>query len=1119
MRKFFAMHSYTEEQKKCIQFFPKETELKQHLLIEAGAGAGKTSVLMERVKWLLLNQKFKIDPAKLFIVTFSNDAAKQIKTKIETEFSKEFILNETISLIHISTIDSFFSDLVNSIYPSWWEKNNLTTKKFYMPPKLRLIDEEIVYEELKKSIYKYFISNKIHIKNLILAIDFILSGALKPGYLQNTGTFEYILKALCNETFLASTKENIRIAARHMHPATSLLLQEFHTIARHEYNNRIKRGEFTYADRTLFLKEQLQNNIPVKVQELIVDEYQDTNHIQHDILFHLVNENKARMVVVGDPKQSIYGFRNASVDVFQSLKNHINWQHIELKKNFRSEATLLNKINDLSKIVFQWNNPKFPKIFTDSYFYHEALKKYICENALEAGSLEKDQSLSLEHLNIVTCSLNPERVVTTNTDELNEINSISLENYSICCYVAFIKYWQKTNSSPWNNMVILCEENADILKFHTILTKHNIPTIVSVSSDKELPYIFEYLVALALAKCLLNENNDLDIYMILISPLVTLPYTDIEKYLINKKNMTEKIDQILSLIKEFQVLAKDNFFQAWQLLRWSLVSSFCADYELSLARHFLFKMDNFSSALNTKLNYPAFRKTVEAKLDYIFSNTEYNSELTNILPQDVEQWGVKSKEDKQLKKDNGIELKTVHKAKGLEWKHVFFYPKNGRSKSLGKFITSLSGRFIDVTWLQDDFEDMSVVKRVPNALFIENDYHEELNSKGNIKDKFFFPELRKQAELDFERQRVFYTAFTRAIFSLTIFQAKRHVQKRSGLRDDLAEINTMEIDSQKYLEEEIIIQFLNRNFNLLGEKTREGKKVVKLPEKSPWYQNEESFPKPLIDANNQIAYYDFGPKFINLYKEYANNKNATIILENNLNTNNLNNSFNENSVYKFDIKNINEINKNIHYVQTSPIIDKIDELINIKQKARKYISKGILFHASIENKQAKLNSLQYYIEKNADKVFHELEIWSQSDNKNHFTMTKRNIIDLLAIFPQKKLEYLSGKSLYHVNTNCYEVIPWEKNTEKNASCLWIIDYKTGAPHLSHFEQIINYMEIVSNLNINLQHELQKPTIIGTLCYPRRLITDKIDLSFQNTKLEFQEFSTQESLCHFMRKKS
>ena len=228
------MKQFTIEQNQCIHFFPNTFAKKKHLLIEAGAGAGKTAVLTERTKWLLSNKSLNINPSQLFIVTFSKDAASQIQERVEKELSKIPQLIDAISFIHISTIDSFFSELVNSIYPTWWEAKQKNKDFFAMPPRLQLIDEEVVCNDLKNAIQSYLNTNKFNENQLTLTIDFLLSGALKKGFGKNRGTLDSILKTLCNDTFLASSIEELRIAAKKIHPSTSFLICEFHKLARQE---------------------------------------------------------------------------------------------------------------------------------------------------------------------------------------------------------------------------------------------------------------------------------------------------------------------------------------------------------------------------------------------------------------------------------------------------------------------------------------------------------------------------------------------------------------------------------------------------------------------------------------------------------------------------------------------------------------------------------------------------------------------------------------------------------------------------------------------------------------------------------------------------------------------
>ena len=126
--------------------------------------------------------------------------------------------------------------------------------------------------------------------------------------------------------------------------------------------------------------------------------------------------------------------------------------------------------------------------------------------------------------------------------------------------------------------------------------------------------------------------------------------------------------------------------------------------------------------------------------------------------------------------------------KRFRGKHVFL-SQNGDLNHLENFITSLSGRLLINTWLQDDFEDISVVKRVP-MFYLLKMIMKSLIQKGNIKDKFFSLNC-KQAELDFERQESL--SSTMSNFFFNNISSKTPCKKRSGLRDDLAEINTKEM--------------------------------------------------------------------------------------------------------------------------------------------------------------------------------------------------------------------------------------------------------------------------------------------------------------------------------------
>ncbi|WP_161998044.1 UvrD-helicase domain-containing protein [Silvanigrella paludirubra] len=1096
------MKKFTIEQDKCIHFYPNKLDLKQNLLIEAGAGAGKTAVLTERTKWLLSYKKLNISPSQLFIVTFSKDAASQIQERIEKELSQIDQLSDAISFIHISTIDSFFSELVNCIYPTWWELNQKRKNFYSMPPRLQLIDEEIICNEVYKAIQNYLINNNYSEYQLSLTIDFILSGALKKGFNNNRGTLDSILKTLCDATFLAASSEELRIAAKKIHPSTQILIHDFHKIARLEYEKRIIKGEFTYSDRTLFLKENLKNHVPIQLQELIVDEYQDTNQIQHDILFDMVQECNGRMVVVGDPKQSIYGFRNASVDVFQNLKNNKSWEHIELKKNFRSNPNLLNEINQLSKLAFQWDNPNFPDEFKNSYFYEEAIKKYTPENALEAG--KTNNSLNNEkYIHLVTASLNADRFTSENQNDIIIENGLKLERYSIECYVNFIKNYQKTNDLKWKDMVILCEENNDAFKVVQSLKKSSIPVLYISKNEKDIESNLEFLVALALAKSLLNEEDDLDIYHILHSPLSFMSHSEIENYFFHRKNNKIIFNEIIQKIEEHKIIAKDNFFKAWQLLRWGLVKIHKKINSKTNASLFCARMDLFSYTLAQKLESPTFRDSLEDKVKTNLDNSILKKNTNPLFPTALSQWRLDSWESESTETDDLLEVKTVHKAKGLEWKHVIFYPKHGRAKNLGKFVSSNSGKYLDITWLQDDTENLSVVHRIENKYFAETDSFTEYKTNGDVKTTFFFPELRKQAEQDFERQRVFYTAFTRAENAFILLQPKR--LKKDGIRDDLGKTTHRDpLPFQKYIEEDIFLKYLDFHFDLRGFPKPKGK-LAKTnetkPPPEPWFQNDETYPKPYLSENKFVSYYEYGPHFLEniilkeAKSEHFNNENYSI--KNSISLNYFLNKypFLEDSNLENDlIKSENVENNEILELNESNNLPKYSNLkskIENAKKTRDLVNKGILYHAAAENKKASKKSLQYLIESSSIQVFHEFEIWSKKDDKNHFINTSRHIIDFLAIIKIENFLKLPFQSLFSIKEECY--FPFQtalNNYKPSTHILFVIDYKTGKKENQHIDQILEYMDLTKSLS-NLEYfygdKLKETEFItlGGLCYNKK----------------------------------
>lgn len=118
-------------------------------------------------------------------------------------------------------------------------------------------------------------------------------------------------------------------------------------------------GKFDFSDLEhltlqLLKNEYVRNKIQSEINYLMIDEYQDSNDIQKEIFYKICSKNKSldrnNIFIVGDPKQSIYGFRGANVDVFNdTLKDVIdsNGELIIFGDNYRTESYILNGINNI----------------------------------------------------------------------------------------------------------------------------------------------------------------------------------------------------------------------------------------------------------------------------------------------------------------------------------------------------------------------------------------------------------------------------------------------------------------------------------------------------------------------------------------------------------------------------------------------------------------------------------------------------------------------------------------------------------------------------------------------------------------------------------------------------
>lgn len=311
------------------QLNPPQKEAVLHsegpLLILAGAGSGKTRVLMHRMANLIVQGK--ASPDEILCVTFTNKAAREMESRIYSILSDFSIpIN---GQLWISTFHSFCVRLL---------KQHLTLLDY--KPFFSIYDSGDQLSLVKKVCKNLNINDKIYPpKTFQSRISFAKMNAWTPDVVAKKGR-----SAMDQKTLDVYTQYEKELKAANALDFDDLLLKT------HEL--------FTmYPDILQAYQE--------KFKYIMVDEYQDTNHIQYLIVRALAMGHK-NLCVVGDEDQSIYSWRGADIkNILDFEKDFANAKVIKLEENYRSThnivsaATFVIKNNSQrkDKTLFTNNNP------------------------------------------------------------------------------------------------------------------------------------------------------------------------------------------------------------------------------------------------------------------------------------------------------------------------------------------------------------------------------------------------------------------------------------------------------------------------------------------------------------------------------------------------------------------------------------------------------------------------------------------------------------------------------------------------------------------------------------------------------------------------------------------
>lgn len=318
-------------------------------LVIAGAGSGKTRVLTYKIAYLL-SQGMK--PWSIMALTFTNKAAREMKERIG-----KLVGNDLAQHLYMGTFHSIFSRILRAEAEHIGFNNNFT---IYDESDSRSLIKAIVKEMgLDDKKYK---PAAVHAK-ISMAKNNLMSAA---AYDSDAAIFEQNKRAQMPEVgkiFVAYVQRCKQANAMDFDDLLTLTYQLFreHEDIRHKYAAR-----FDYV---------------------LVDEYQDTNHVQMSIVMQLCQE-KQRVCAVGDDSQSIYSFRGANIDNILNYQRQFQGTRLfKLEQNYRSTQTIVEAANSLIK----HNRNQIPKdVFSENAKGEKIQYKPAYSDKEEAAIVVKD---------------------------------------------------------------------------------------------------------------------------------------------------------------------------------------------------------------------------------------------------------------------------------------------------------------------------------------------------------------------------------------------------------------------------------------------------------------------------------------------------------------------------------------------------------------------------------------------------------------------------------------------------------------------------------------------------------------------------------------------------------
>lgn len=329
------------------QFKVEHAKGNKNILVQAGAGTGKTYSMVTRIAYLCLSRSHFVNNLvdEIAMVTFTNEAADNMKVRLKRYFMNCYILTknkkvlheiEAVDLMQISTIHKFAKAVLQS-----------TAMEYGLGAEFAISSSEYAKEQVYEKYLNDFLVRK-------QKEEANFAQQLRMPVHKFRKLLMHFSQQLYNKSYGIKELKAENLGTFEEWPFFNEVIMEVMIPAEKEYGEQIfSKNKIDLKESMLLLNDAVngafREKCGLRYKYLFIDEFQDTDDVQIDSFLKLQNVIKnVKLFVVGDLKQSIYRFRGATISAFDLIRtDESQWEEFSLTINYRTDKRLLDKFDGI----------------------------------------------------------------------------------------------------------------------------------------------------------------------------------------------------------------------------------------------------------------------------------------------------------------------------------------------------------------------------------------------------------------------------------------------------------------------------------------------------------------------------------------------------------------------------------------------------------------------------------------------------------------------------------------------------------------------------------------------------------------------------------------------------